>query len=210
MKYRRFAISGSAVVVAFDMCSSSNIIEDLTLKGDVRRLKNFLGTLKQYLAKEQDNILFDPYKFTGDGWILLFPSDTDGVALSDFLKGLCQFYAKEYRKELKPFLDHPPSVSGLTFGIDKGPLESLTMYGQSEYVGRAINIACRLQGAVSGTDKGGTPAYKALVSNAVFVEYCRAAEFPKVLRAKRTLRNINHGEVYHCRKIELLSRNEVL
>ena len=204
MKYRRVQISGPAVVVAFDMCSSSNIIEELTLNGDVGRLKEFLGTLKRYLAKEQEKVLFDPYKFTGDGWVLLFPPDTDGIALSNFLMGLCQFYAKEYRKVLKPYLTNLPPVAGLTFGIDKGPIEHLIMYSQPEYVGRAINIACRLQGAVK--DKGGTPAYKALVSNAVYAEYFKKAMFPKVFCARRKLRNINHNEIYHCRKIELVNR----
>jgi hypothetical protein len=205
LEYRRYRIASPAVVVAFDMCSSSNIIEELTLNGDVERLKDFLGKLKEYLAKEQKKVPFEPYKFTGDGWILLFPADTDGIALSIFLMDLCQFYAKVYRKILKPYLANLPPVAGLTFGIDKGPIEHLIMYGQSEYVGRTINIACRLQGAVK--DKGGTPAYKALVSNAVHAEYFKKAAFPKVFRARRVLRNINRGDTYHCRKIELVDRN---
>jgi hypothetical protein len=203
MKYHRVLISGSAVVVAFDMCSSSNIIEELTLSGDVGRLKDFIGTLNQYLAKEQASVLFDPYKFTGDGWLLLFPSNTKGIALAAFLTRLCRFYSKEYKNKMLPFLAHPPPISGLTFGIDKGSLEDLVIHGQQEYIGRVINIACRLQGAVK--DKGGNPAYKALVSNAVFAEYFSETNFPNVFSVKRTLRNINHDRVYRCRKIELLS-----
>lgn len=203
MEYHRIKFSGSAIVVAFDMCSSSNIIEQLTLNGDVGRLNTFLGSLKRYLAKQQSNVMFDPYKFTGDGWILLFPPNTNGIALASFLMDLCQFYAREYRKTLKPYLAIQPSVAGITFGIDKGPIEHLIMCGQTEYVGRAINIACRLQGAVK--DKGGTPANKALVSNAVYAEYFNGAKFPKVFRARRTLRNINNDAVYNCRKIELVA-----
>ena len=161
--------------------------------------------MKHFLAAQQEEVLFDPYKFTGDGWILLFPPNTNGNALSTFLTELCRFYAKEYRKTLKPYLANLPTVAGLTFGIDKGPAEHLIMYGPPEYVGRAINIACRLQSAVK--DKGGTPAYKALVSNAVYAEYLKKFKFPKAFRARRTLRNINHGEIYHCRKIELVPRN---
>jgi len=205
MEYKRMRFSGPAVVVAFDMCSSSNIIEQLTLNGDVGRLMRFLGSLKRYLANQQSKVMFDPYKFTGDGWILLFPPNTNGVALASFLMELCDFYAKEYRKTLRPYLANQPPVTGLTFGIDKGPVEHLTMYGQPEYVGRTINIACRLQSAVK--DKGGTPANKALVSNAVYAEYFKNAKFPKVLRARRTLRNINNDEIYHCRKIELVVPN---
>jgi hypothetical protein len=207
MTYRRIPISGSAVVVAFDMCSSSNIIDDLALSTDVRRLIDLLGGVKRYLAMEQGNILFDPYKFTGDGWLLVLPADTNGHALATFLIRLCNFYEREYREKLFPFLAHPPSVSGLTFGIDKGQLENLTINNQPEYLGRVINIACRLQGAVK--HKGSNPAYKALVSNAVFAEYFSVADFPRVFRVNRTLRNINHGETYQCRKIELLRQPSV-
>lgn len=208
MKYRRVRLSGPAIVVAFDMCSSSNIIEELTLNGDIERLKKFLESLKHFLAEQQEKVLFDPYKFTGDGWILLFPPNTNGTALATFLTNLSKFYAKEYRQKLKPYLANAPSVAGLTFGIDKGPVEHLVMYGQPEYVGRTINIACRLQGAVK--DKGGTPAYKVLVSNAVYAEYLKELSFPKVFHARRTLRNIGNGAIYHCRKIELLPRNAAL
>jgi hypothetical protein len=38
----RIPISGEAVVVVFDMCSSSDVIEEVTLGGNVDRLKDFL------------------------------------------------------------------------------------------------------------------------------------------------------------------------
>jgi len=87
MDYQRLVISGQAIVVAFDMCSSSNIIEDLTKSRNVQPLTKFFGELKSYLAKEQKATApFDPYKFTGDGWLLLFPATTDGVRLLRFLE----------------------------------------------------------------------------------------------------------------------------
>lgn len=67
MQYMRVPISGDAIVVAFDMCSSSDIIEELTLSGNLNHLDEFLQALKRYLASAQKNVLFDPYKFTGDG-----------------------------------------------------------------------------------------------------------------------------------------------
>ncbi len=45
MKYKRIPIAGETIVVAFDMCSSSDVIEGLTLAGNLVRLKNFLGSL---------------------------------------------------------------------------------------------------------------------------------------------------------------------
>jgi hypothetical protein len=187
------------------MCSSSDIIEELTLNGDLQRFKDFLTTLKQYLASAQKNIVFDPYKFTGDGWILLFPEDTDGKALFRFLHDLCTFFRKESRKQILQHLATPPSITGLTFGVEKGPLASMKMYGQWEYIGRALNVACRLQSSVK--DKGGSPAYKALVSNAAFNQYFSSVRSVKVFKVRRTLRNIRGGADFHCRKIELLSSN---
>jgi hypothetical protein len=41
MKYLKIRISGDAVVIAFDMCSSSDIIEELTLGGTCNVSKPF-------------------------------------------------------------------------------------------------------------------------------------------------------------------------
>ena len=88
MTYTRIKFRGDAIVVAFDICSSSDIIEELTLKGDMARFHTFLSKIKHYLADTQKTVLFDPYKFTGDGWILLFPPNTDGQLLLTFLRNL--------------------------------------------------------------------------------------------------------------------------
>jgi hypothetical protein len=202
MKYRRFDYRGEVIVVTFDICSSSNVIEQLTLAGDFSALTDLLTEIKRYLAQEQSSLPFDPYKFTGDGWILLFPSTTDGAALIGFLRRLCRFYRAEYRRRVLPDLVNAPAISGLSFGIDKGSLLRLTMYGQREHIGRAINIACRLQSAIKDKDK--SPAYKALVTNRVFREYFGGLKSLKVMSVSRTLRNINNDAPFRCRKIQLL------
>ena len=152
MQYLRVHISGDAVVVAFDMCSSSDIMEELTLSGNVLRLKDFLAALKQYLASAQKDVVFDPDKFTGDGWILLFPAKTDGRVLVKFLQDLCAFFRREFQQQVLRHLATLPSIIGLTFGVEKGPLASVKMYSQWEYIGRALNVACRLQGSVKDKD----------------------------------------------------------
>jgi hypothetical protein len=50
MDYQRITISGPAVVVAFDMCSSSNIIEDLTTRNNTQALTTFFGGLRRLCA----------------------------------------------------------------------------------------------------------------------------------------------------------------
>src|SRR6266436_1956184 len=132
--YTRLRIDGDAIVVAFDMCSSSDIIEELTLKGDMARFRGFLTKIKRYLASAHNAVLLDPYRFTGDGWILLFPSDTKGQSLLTFLRDFSAFYKKEFKNDVLRYLDTPPSITGLTFGLEKGPLSPMTMYGATEYV----------------------------------------------------------------------------
>ena len=106
-------------MVAFDICSSSMIMEQLLLAGDMICLTEFLTAIKQHLAAEQERLPFDPYKFTGDGWILLFPAKTDGPALTAFLERLCRFYRDEYKRRIKPNLVTAPKIAGLSFGIDR-------------------------------------------------------------------------------------------
>jgi len=81
LKILKVPIVINAVVVAFDICSSSDIIEELTLKGDMKRFQQFLTAIKRHLMEKQKTITFNTYKFTGDGWILLFPENTDGKVL---------------------------------------------------------------------------------------------------------------------------------
>lgn len=204
MQYRRVPIHGEGLVVAFDMCSSSNVLEELTLCGDLHRYNQLLRSVKEYLAKAQDDVLFDPYKFTGDGWILLFPKGTNGERLFRFLMALCRFFEKEFANQVLRHLGTPPALTGLTFGIEKGPLIATTIYGQREYFGRALNVACRLQSAIKDNDKA--PAYKALVSNAAYHEYLScAASRVKVWKVFRRLRNISGGGKFRCRKIEFMN-----
>ena len=203
MEYQRLAINGQAIIVAFDMCSSSKIIDDLTKRNNVQPLKAFLGELKQYLAREQKaTAQFDPYKFTGDGWLLLFPANTDGARLLRFLENLCLYFAVEFQRSLLPHLSHKPALVGITFGIEKGELIPMTMSGQQEYVGRAINVACRLQAAVK--DKGHSPAYNALVSSRVYREYFAQTKPHRVVKVTRNLRNMNDGPEFACQRLWLL------
>ena len=194
---------GKVIVVAFDMCSSSTIIEQLTLKGELKRFQRLLTVVERYLNNKQKVLSFEVYKFVGDGWILLFPENTEGKYLLQFLKDLCVFFKRELRKEVLQHLDSTPEITGLTFGLEKGVLGTMLMNSKKEYVGRAINVACRLQNAIK--DKGGSPAYKALVTNTVYNDHFAPATGFRVFKVDRTLRNIGGGAVFRCRKIDLVS-----
>jgi len=204
VEYYRVQLDEEVLVVAFDLCSSSMIMEQLLLGGDVSCLTDLLTAIKRHLAAEQKRLLFDPYKFTGDGWILLFPANTDGSALMAFLERLCRFYSDEYRRLIKPNLQNMLKTVGLSFGIDRGWVSRMKMYGQTEYIGRPIIVACRLQGAVK--DKGSSPAYKALVTYHAYRKHFTHLPASRVVRVKRILRNINAETPFGCKKIALLSR----
>jgi class 3 adenylate cyclase len=208
MKYRRVRIDGDAIVVAFDICSSTNLIEELTLNGEIEVFEDLLTDIKLHLAKAQEKVLFDPYKFTGDGWILLFPADSDGTLIFEVLQDLCKFYKKTFSNVVLRHLATPPKVMGLTFGIDRGPVRRMTMYGQQEYIGRALNVACRLQAAAK--DRDSSPEYKALISNTAYNKYFSIAEKRvKVWRVRRKLRNIQGGADFLCKKIEFFNFRDI-
>ena len=203
MRYKRITkFGGRVIVVAFDICSSSDVIEDLHSNGQIERYLRLITDIKRYLAKAQSRILFDPYKFTGDGWILLFPAEeTNGQALLRFMRDLSTFFKQRFRR-LAKHLDTMPDVIGINFGADVGELWHTTIYGRDEYVGRAINIACRLQGAIKDGDR--TPAYKALVTRGLFNNYLAPATGFKKQSVRRTLRNIRDNREFRCVKIRVL------
>ncbi len=154
------------VVVAFDMCSSSNIIEDLTRTNNLivfdRLLKRFHGWLKSNSRRYNYAI----YKFTGDGWILLFPTDGFcGKSLIEFLIALSKQHRNLWKKYLEDHSESIPEIIGLKFRVETGPVRQIVFDGQREFVGRALNVACRLQNSVK--DKGKSPDYRVLLSRVV-------------------------------------------
>ena len=61
-------IPEQAIVVVFDVCSSSNIVDDLHASGQLHCLTAFFTDLRRHLDREQRRSLpFNLYKFVGDG-----------------------------------------------------------------------------------------------------------------------------------------------
>lgn len=189
------------VVVVFDMCSSSNIIEELTLTDNLSALRSLLINLKRYIETEAKDIGFEPYKFTGDGWILLFSDKVEGKILIRFINQLSKYFKKLFIEKIETILERNLARIGLTFGIEKGPLFRLKMFQQTEYVGRALNIACRLQSAIKDNDPN--PGYKILLSNQVYQKYFKEIKDLKFVKVTRILRNIQGGSKYQCVKVRL-------
>lgn len=194
------------IVVTIDICSSTSIIEDLHRTENTIKWRDFLIWMKRYLRITSKEIGFYIYKFTGDGWILLFDYDYPGNNLISFLEEFCKQFKVRYRRKVEDSLDTPPMISGMTFGIDRGSLIRFIMNGQREYVGRAINVACRLQGAIKDRDK--KPQYKALITRHLYQDIRHSLAHLRTVIVKRKLRNIGGAEEVHCIKVSLLSRNQ--
>lgn len=190
------------IVVTFDICSSTSIIEDLHKTENTIKWRDFLIWMKKYLNIKSEEIKFIIYKFTGDGWILLFDLDHPGDDLIGFLKDFCKQFKMRYKRKVEDFLETPPSSSGMTFGIDRGSLIRFTMNNQREYVGRAINVACRLQGSIKDKDK--SPQYKALITKPLYQSIRGSLADFRQTHVRRKLRNIAGGEEVRCVKVWLL------
>ncbi len=192
------------VVVAFDMCSSSRILEDLTRTGSLTQYDRILKNLRLWLAANAKASGFVLYKFTGDGWLLLFPAAAvTGKRLMSFLLRLCKKHEHFRRQFVDKHLESAPESVGLTLGIDAGPVRKVVLGNEVEFVGRPINVACRLQTAVK--DKKPGPDYRCLMSRKVYNEYMTEMKDFHFGSAERALRNISGGEKYQCYKIDFSS-----
>lgn len=214
------AIKHDRIVVVFDLCSSSQIMEDLLLSDRFDRYETFLTCVKRWLMNWSEqhskvNGHFELYKFTGDGWILLFPATIRGKALIQSMYSLCDMINAELARHIIPSLSSIPAVLGAALGVEQGNLVRMMMNEQKEYVGRALNVACRLQSAVKDKEshptdqlKVGASCYKAFVSTHLFNERLGNLNMPyKVESTTSTLRNILRGSGFACREIDFTIDN---
>jgi hypothetical protein len=186
-------------------------MEDLLLSEKFARYEAFLTCVKRWLmnwteAHSPPKGRFELYKFTGDGWILLFPDTIGGEYLVRFMYNLCEMIKAELARHILPSLSSIPAVLGATLGVEAGNLVRMTMNERDEYVGRALNIACRLQDAVKDKEPH-TDCYKALVSARLYNERLEKASAKyKVEPTTCSLRNILGGSGFACRKIDFTIR----
>jgi hypothetical protein len=200
----KIADGQEVVVVVFDMCSSTRVIEALTHIGRVHLFKDFLSEFKHHLASVQQQQPFLIYKFVGDGWLLLYPAArTDGALLLDQLAQISRIFAERFKTVVLGHLSKQPQSIGLTFGIDVGPLVHTIMYGQNEYIGRAINVAARLQGATKDIEQG--REYSALMTNNFHQDYLAKCAHGYPVRDHLCLDlKLQDGDEFSCKAVNLL------
>jgi len=190
-------------VVFFDICSSTVILEDLLRTANAKRWRNLLIYLKRFLVSERDRKHFEVYKFLGDGWILIFDDGSfEGAEVLDLLQKLSAEYERLFEENISPVLTGNTHIVGLTFGIDEGELISILLDEKTEHIGRALNVAARLQGAVKQQDAA--PQNKLLVSRNAYDRLALSgSEKYKAEEVTCALGNVSGGTAYRAMKISL-------
>jgi class 3 adenylate cyclase len=133
---------------------------------------------------------------------MLFNSDCPGDVVITFLEDFCRFFKKQFADGVYDLLDSPPEVTGVRFGLDRGDLVRIVMLRNPEYIGRPINVACRLQSAIK--DKDRRPQYKALMTKHLYSRMKNDLSKSNCKEVNRTLRNINGDKAVRCVKFNLL------
>ena len=80
------------LVVAFDICSSTSILEDLILTNNLENFRSLLLKMERLLEQFSEKLDFEVYKFIGDGWILVFPIESIDINFLKFIHKLCDQY----------------------------------------------------------------------------------------------------------------------
>jgi class 3 adenylate cyclase len=183
------------LVIVIDICSSTAILEDLAQTDNIHKWRNVLIGLKQFLCEDGAKIGAELYKFIGDGWIVLLPPAITKYQLCEFLTSASVFYDTQLDSIL-PLLQRTPKVLGLTFGVDAGNLVRLVMNEQVEYLGRAINVAARLQSAAKSLDKD--PRDRVVFSKNSFNSLHPINHDIPVHTVSVSLKNVGNGAETEC------------
>ncbi len=151
-------------ILVFDICSSTVIVDALHRVATVDRYYTLLNQIERFLQEESEPLAYQVSKFVGDGFILLFDAEVQSDDLLFYSMRLtikCNQFLREFLGEHLPNTEMPRI--GITSGLDQGWLVDANVMGKPEFVGRAINVACRLQGALDQPKH----ANKVMLTNAV-------------------------------------------
>ena len=189
------------MVVTSDICSSSHIIENLIKRSKIDIWRNTLIEVKKYISEEAHRCEAEIYKFTGDGWIILFEPPYAEKDILKFLRDINIYYENLYKKNVLVTLDIPPKISGMTFGVDEGQLVKMEMLNQVEYIGRPLNIACRLQRVINEIDIN--VGYRAFLSHIAYNLLKQEADAYYPDPTERLLKNISENPDFRCYRLAI-------
>lgn len=201
------------IVTFFDICSSSKIIEDLASRGELVFWRKALKSIEKTLEDKSSSLEFSIYKFLGDGWVLIFDSDTDKKALLLFFSELCDMYSSHFKKRIENRLSTKVEPVGLTFGLDIGRIHRVLIGNVMEYIGESLNIAARLQCSIPDPrDREDNPANQLMMLNRNYHNYFKPEVHDEytIKRVDRTLKNIRNNDTFRCLRIWLTKDRKLL
>lgn len=184
------------LVIVSDIRSSTSILEDLKATDNLDRWRNLLFNLKEDVIEEGIKLGIEIYKFIGDGWILFAPPNISKGSLRLFIQTLSVNFDFLMGSRILELLSRKPDSLGLTFGIDTGELAQMEMGGQVEYVGRAINVAARLQSEAK--KQGDGDAYTIMISKNAYALTAGKFVDLEARPVKVSLKNIGGGAPIDC------------
>lgn len=185
-------------VIAFDICSSTVMLEDLAVNNRVEAMSGLIDGLYAFLNGKVNQYPLDVYKFTGDGFLLMMDESVSMdevlsfcIALTYISRELLVWFKDEYLS-----IDELPR-EGITVGIAYGDtfrVESPNNRSTTEYVGRPLNLATRLQGKLNKPEHTNKVLFEKVlykrIENELFSRSCR--------RTKRVLHNVSGDTPVGC------------
>jgi len=182
-------VSISSGVAFIDISYSSEILEDLHRTDNLRLWRDLLMATKDAIIRRKH---FEIYKFIGDGWILLFDPCTPADEIINGLLFLDFDFTMQFNSSVGRFMECEPKQLGLTCGLDSGPIIQLKMHQGREYIGRAINVASRLQSTLKEIDTA--PQRKILKSAHYFQTNRSLLEKFLISKESVSLRNLSDNK----------------
>ena len=185
-------------VIVFDLCSSSILLEKLQEQNKLNIWRKFWKDIFKYLNKiSSGGAKCIVYKFVGDGFILLYKPRYKNNLLS-FCDNIKIYINEKVNNIIKNnFTDYVERI-GITIGIDKGTVIRMRLYGNVEYMGKAINVAARLQSLLKLPEHSN----KILVSQQVQTEISEQLTDRTYKSIEATLHNLHGDKSITCYEIE--------
>lgn len=193
-------VSTEKYILIFDICSSSQIIEDLQNNERMDVWDDFLlditKVMEEYIAESGIEALI--YKFLGDGYILIVSKKH-----SDEILPLCyniyNTLINRIKKLIEEFSNIEPNRIGITIGVDYGRLHQIGIRGKEEFVGKSINTAARLQASLKEKEHEN----KLLISKVVKKSICGPYKSDLYKSTTRQMRNLYGENKFYCYEIDL-------
>jgi len=199
------------IVLVSDICSSTRFLLDLQGHRHVRWWADFMTKYSEEMWPSLRRHNVQTYKFQGDGWIYLLDTGLEYGHFVQLLRDLVAAFYMTFDLHVTRRLSFAADPKRLTFGADRGEISAIRVGGAAEWVGRPLNVACRLQGAIKDPPPAaknlGHPYHNQALLSPRLDKQWNAVDIlgqVKVHRVRRTLRNIAGSDYTDVPKLSLL------